>query len=58
MNKRIKELAIEAGYILIRTYYTNGNVMAFSDAQLEKFAELVVSEASRQWVNNDRSETH
>ena len=58
MNKRIKELAKEAGYVLINDYYTNGNVMAFSDAQLEKFAELVVSDASRQWVSKDRSERH
>ena len=55
MSKRIKELAKEAGCILINDYYTKGNVMAFSDAQLEKFAELIVSEAPRQreWVNKD-----
>jgi hypothetical protein len=44
MNERIRELALQAGYQRINDYYTNGTVTAFTDEQIEKFAELIVGE--------------
>jgi len=47
MNERIRELALQAGYQRINDYYTNGTVTAFTDEQIEKFAELIVKECKQ-----------
>ena len=41
--KTIIEMAREAGGVGINDYYTNGRVTAFSNEQLEQFAELVLA---------------
>lgn len=46
MNKRIEELAEQAGNKRINDYYTNGTVTAFTDIQLQKFAELIIGECA------------
>ncbi len=51
MNERNKELAEQAGYILINDYYTDGDVRAFSNEGLERFAELVrQDERNKKWT--------
>ena len=50
MNKRLKELAADAGY---PDYMTYGQ-----DKVLERFAELIVRECARVYWNIDDSEIH
>lgn len=50
MNERIRELAEQAGNKRINDYYTNGSVTAFTDIQLQKFAELVAKETIAQFT--------
>jgi len=52
MTKRtIMEMAREVNCMRITDYYTSGTVLAFSDDQLEAFAELVrEDERNRTWT--------
>ena len=46
MNKRIKELAVEAGWHDDKQFATWNKIQQWQDFDLEKFAELIVRECA------------
>ena len=56
--KTVIEMALEAGGVGINDYYTNGRVTAFSNEQLEAFAELVRADERACVMNEPITKAH
>ena len=59
MNKRIKELAVEAGWHDDKQFATWNKIQQWQDFDLEKFAELIVRECASKvdWIYAEKGIT-
>ena len=57
MNERIKQLAVEADFMLCEDghFYSEGQSQKITNA-LQKFAELIIRDQQRKWVGLTESE--